>query len=230
MQVHDWGFDVHAWAQQVPDFFELLIMELLRREDLLVRSHAYGSVHCSDVMCYSPPLRTCSTRHRICAHTCMELFQDTRRCTDRLPTPQSNAILTRARSCLQRWKIPVATMSRFLRRVAASYRANPYHNAAHAADVTQGMAIMMAMGLSRRLSRIERLGLLLAAAVHDLGHPGVSNQFLVATRDRWALVYSDISVNENMHVSQAFMIAHEEGLFEALTPAEYTEARSQYAF
>ena len=116
-------------------------------------------------------------------------------------------------------------MKRFLRRVHSGYRENPYHNAAHAADVTQGMAIMMHLGLSERLSRLERLGLLLAAAVHDLGHPGVSNQFLVATRDHWALVYNDISINENMHISQAFLIAHEERLFEGLTTEEHTQVR-----
>ena len=38
LQVHDWSFDIHAWAQHEPDFFCMLIMELLRRESLLVRS------------------------------------------------------------------------------------------------------------------------------------------------------------------------------------------------
>lgn len=117
-------------------------------------------------------------------------------------------------------------MTRYLRLVAAGYRANPYHNAAHAADVTQGMAVLLQMSLSERLTRLERLALLLAGAVHDLGHPGVSNQFLVASRDSWALVYNDISVNENMHVSQAFALAEEAHLFDGFSSAEYTEVCS----
>jgi hypothetical protein len=127
---------------------------------------------------------------------------------------------------MQNWKIPEVVLERFLRRVCDEYLHNPYHNAAHAADVTQAMAIMINMGLSDRLTHLEKLSLVLAAAVHDLGHPGVNNQFLVQTRNHWALVYNDISVNENMHVSRAFILAEEEGLFATFTPAEYMEARS----
>lgn len=115
-------------------------------------------------------------------------------------------------------------MQRFLHRCAQQYRSsNPYHNAAHAADVTQGMAIMMQMGFGAKLTVLERTALLLAAAVHDLGHPGLSNAFLVSTRNHWAVVYNDRSVNENMHISQAFVIAHELGLFEQLDEEEYRE-------
>lgn len=127
---------------------------------------------------------------------------------------------------VQDWKISPTIMQRFLQRCAKQYHAgNPYHNAAHAADVTQGMAIMMRMGLGSKLTIIERTALLLAAAVHDLGHPGVNNSFLVSTRDHWAVVYNDRSVNENMHISQAFVIAHEVGLFAQLDDEEYREVR-----
>ena len=45
---------------------------------------------------------------------------------------------------------------------------------------------------------------LIAAAVHDVDHPGVSNQFLVAIRHDLAIMYNDISVLENHHVATAF--------------------------
>ena len=37
MQVHAWTLDMHLWAQADPDFFSSLVLEVLRRENLLVR-------------------------------------------------------------------------------------------------------------------------------------------------------------------------------------------------
>ena len=40
--------------------------------------------------------------------------------------------------------------------------------------------------------------MLVAALCHDLGHPGVSNKFLVETRHELAMTYNDRSCLENM--------------------------------
>ena len=45
---------------------------------------------------------------------------------------------------------------------------------------------------------------LVAAAVHDVDHPGRSNQFLIETSDNLALLYNDNSVLENHHLAVAF--------------------------
>ena len=57
--------------------------------------------------------------------------------------------------------------------VESEYHPNPYHSSLHAADVTQALAAILASdGIARQLSDLELLALLVAAVVHDLGHPG----------------------------------------------------------
>ena len=46
--------------------------------------------------------------------------------------------------------------------------------------------------------------LLIASLCHDMGHPGKTNNFLIATRDRLALRYNDVSVLENHHCASLF--------------------------
>ena len=47
---------------------------------------------------------------------------------------------------------------------------------------------------------------LVAAAVHDVDHPGRSNHFLIETSDDLAVLYNDNSVLENHHLAVAFKI------------------------
>jgi len=57
---------------------------------------------------------------------------------------------------------------------------------------------------NRGVGMMETLACLFAAAVHDLDHLGLTNQFLVATVDPRALRYNDAHVNESHHISTAF--------------------------
>jgi len=69
---------------------------------------------------------------------------------------------------------------------------------------------------------------LLAAAVHDYEHHGLTNDFLVKTSDARALLYNDQHVNEQHHVAAAFAVLQRaECNFLAKLPAnEYRRLRS----
>ena len=70
---------------------------------------------------------------------------------------------------------------------------------------------------------------LLAAAAHDLNHPGRTNTFLMNSNNDLALLYNDQAVLENHHSALAFQLtrAHEDAnIFKNLNSEEYRQIRS----
>lgn len=110
---------------------------------------------------------------------------------------------------------------RFLVMVQEDYHSdNPYHNAVHAADVTQAMyCFMREPKLAKSLTSCDLLLGLLAAATHDLDHPGVNQPFLIKTNHYLATLYKNTSVLENHHWKSAVGLLRETGLFSHM-PAE----------
>jgi len=59
---------------------------------------------------------------------------------------------------------------------------------------------------------VDLLVLLVAAAIHDVGHPAVNNDFMIKTRADLALRYNDKSVLENYHAATAFRSMRDRGI------------------
>lgn len=71
------------------------------------------------------------------------------------------------------------------------------------------------------------LSALVAAAVHDVNHPGVNNAYLVATSSPLAIKYSDDSVLERMHLAECFQACAKDGcdVFEAFPRDQKRQSR-----
>lgn len=105
---------------------------------------------------------------------------------------------------------------------------NPYHNAIHAADVTQAMhCFLQEPKIRSNLTHLEIASSLIAAMTHDLDHPGVNQTFLVATSNHLASLYKNDSVLENHHWRSAMACLIESGLMDGLDCKSANELQQQ---
>ncbi|XP_066129331.1 3',5'-cyclic-AMP phosphodiesterase 4A isoform X2 [Saccopteryx bilineata] len=116
------------------------------------------------------------------------------------------------RDLLKKFHIPVDTMVTYMLTLEDHYHQDvAYHNSLHAADVLQSTHVLLATpALDAVFTDLEILAALFAAAIHDVDHPGVSNQFLINTNSELALMYNDESVLENHHLAVGFKLLQEE--------------------
>jgi len=140
--------------------------------------------------------------------------------TDSRPLSTFASYLFERVGLVERFSMDKVRMTRFFEEIERGYKDNPYHNRTHAASVLHIMHVLLSMGgvaascaaagadvadEERRVALVQMAGLL-AAAVHDFEHEGLSNDFLVKTVSPKALRYNDCSVNENHHVEAAFEV------------------------
>uniref|UniRef100_A0A8C4YU26 Phosphodiesterase n=1 Tax=Gadus morhua TaxID=8049 RepID=A0A8C4YU26_GADMO len=116
------------------------------------------------------------------------------------------------RELLKSFKIPADTFITFVMTLEDHYHADvAYHNNIHAADVVQSTHVLLSTpALESVFTDLEILAALFASAIHDVDHPGVSNQFLINTNSELALMYNDVSVLENHHLAVGFKLLQED--------------------
>ncbi|XP_077462168.1 3',5'-cyclic-AMP phosphodiesterase 4C-like [Stigmatopora argus] len=133
------------------------------------------------------------------------------------------------RELLKTFRIPVDTFVTYVMTLEDHYHGNvAYHNSLHAADVTQSTHVLLSTpALDAVFTDLEILAALFAAAIHDVDHPGVSNQFLINTNSELALMYNDESVLENHHLAVGFKLLHQDNcdIFQNLTKRQRQSLR-----
>ncbi|XP_053557272.1 cAMP-specific 3',5'-cyclic phosphodiesterase 4D isoform X2 [Bombina bombina] len=133
------------------------------------------------------------------------------------------------RDLLKTFKIPADTLVTYLMTLEDHYHADvAYHNNIHAADVAQSTHVLLSTpALEAVFTDLEILAAIFASAIHDVDHPGVSNQFLINTNSELALMYNDSSVLENHHLAVGFKLLQEENcdIFQNLTKKQRQSLR-----
>ncbi|XP_059774083.1 cAMP-specific 3',5'-cyclic phosphodiesterase 4C isoform X2 [Balaenoptera ricei] len=125
------------------------------------------------------------------------------------------------RDLLKTFRIPADTLATYLLTLEGHYHNDvAYHNSLHAADVAQSTHVLLATpALEAVFTDLEVLAAIFASAIHDVDHPGVSNQFLINTNSELALMYNDTSMLENHHLAVGFKLLQAENcdIFQNLT-------------
>jgi putative methionine-R-sulfoxide reductase with GAF domain len=113
------------------------------------------------------------------------------------------------------------TLANYIADVGHFYHNRPFHNFQHSCCVTHFTYCLLQATKEQRqlswsnanggaigdgLSKYQQFGMLLAAVVHDVDHPGHTNLFEVNSGSELALRYNDQAVLENHHCSMAFRL------------------------
>uniref|UniRef100_A0A061RJQ1 3',5'-cyclic-nucleotide phosphodiesterase n=2 Tax=Tetraselmis sp. GSL018 TaxID=582737 RepID=A0A061RJQ1_9CHLO len=125
------------------------------------------------------------------------------------------------------------SMGHFMSFVAAmesTYTDVPYHNRVHAADVTARLcALLHRSGIRRhaeaRKDRMAIFAALVAAVVHDAGHPGTNNGYHISKRTELAHSFNDQSVLENYSLNLAFTILRQHNFTQNWSTSEFLRFR-----
>jgi hypothetical protein len=107
----------------------------------------------------------------------------------------------------------------------------PYHNAIHAADVTHMMHFFLRPEDPNNPIFLPKavFASVVAAAAHDIGHPGYNNTWLVDSNDDLAIQHNDFSCLERFHAANCFQCALKNkgaNVFGGLLREEYKSVRS----
>ncbi|XP_071799196.1 3',5'-cyclic-AMP phosphodiesterase 4C-like isoform X2 [Asterias amurensis] len=149
--------------------------------------------------------------------------------TNHRPLTAVTFTVLQERGLLKTFQIPHKTLITYMMILEDNYNKDvKYHNQIHAADVVQSTNYLLsAPALENVFTDIETLAALYAAAIHDVRHPGLNNQFLIASSSELAILYNDESVLENHSVAVAFKLLQLENcnLFETLTKKQLQQLR-----
>ncbi|ESN90544.1 hypothetical protein HELRODRAFT_70801, partial [Helobdella robusta] len=152
----------------------------------------------------------------------MDIFKLAELTSSRPLTTLTMHIFQQKRNLPQTFKIKEQTLHKYLTLVENHYHKDvPYHNSLHAADVTQSAhALLLIPAFENKFTELEIFATIFGSAIHDVDHPGVTNQYLINTGSDLALMYNDESVLENHHVAVAFKLLQEDScdVIATLTP------------
>ncbi|KAH3757216.1 3' 5'-cyclic-nucleotide phosphodiesterase [Pelomyxa schiedti] len=123
--------------------------------------------------------------------------------------------------------LPQKELLSFFASVEAMYQDVPFHSVWHAADVLQATYVLLEEATKKVVfSDLEKLAQLIAATIHDVGHPGLNNSFQIQAETDLAFEYNDQSVLENFHAKTGMGLLNASGLLADMDPTETKTLRN----
>ena len=129
--------------------------------------------------------------------------------------------------------INVNKLDTFLNAVSSQYlNTTLYHNNMHGADVTQTISLYFLNSNAEKMFQttvLDLLSIFIGALGHDIGHPGLTNNFHINASTELAITYNDASCLENFHCCKLFTILKkdETNIFEKLSVNDYKDIRKR---
>ena len=129
--------------------------------------------------------------------------------------------------------INVNKLETFLNTVSSQYLISTlYHNNMHGADVTQTICLFFLNSNAEKMFEttvLDLLSIFISALGHDIGHPGLNNNFHINASTELAITYNDASCLENFHCCKLFTILKkdETNIFEKLSVSDYKDIRKR---
>lgn len=118
----------------------------------------------------------------------------------------------------------------FLNESASRIRSLPHSSSSPVPFTLQACHLLIVdLHLASRLSDFDILSVFLAAIIHNYRHPGLTNQYLMASQDSLSLLYNDVKPVENFACSSAFRLLAEPGndFFSSFDPVTRQKVRQQ---
>jgi len=117
----------------------------------------------------------------------------------------------------------------YLRSIQDGYSTTtPYHNCIHALDVLLNTNYFIRQDrIADLITPLDQMACLIASTIHDHKHPGVNNNFLMATKHEHAITYNDQSILESFHIasSWALLLQDDYNFLRGLSREQYLELR-----
>ena len=129
--------------------------------------------------------------------------------------------------------MPTEKLESFLISIENQYLISTlYHNSLHGADITQTICIFFNYSNAEELAHtvaLDLLSIIIAGLGHDLGHPGLTNNFQINALTDMAITYNDSSCLENFHLAKLFKTLRkdETNIFSKLTVQDFKKIRKK---
>ena len=86
-----------------------------------------------------------------------------------------------------------------------------YHTSLHGVDVCYSTLMILTYlkndeNKIENISEIDIVSLIISALCHDIGHPGLTNKFMINSKNELSIIYNDTSVLENFHCAKTFQL------------------------